>query len=309
MAAVVAEQTTLAPRTRAFQLLGNGSMSSATMQRAMLAVQASKGVRGAAERFASVDDLPPIVEHGFLDLDLAALRTYAQQAGLNVAVPTNADALLAATAMENQASARVDAATDPAVALVAAIYDDYAAWASAMAGLNARSQAVARDLGRARFAAYGASVPPDATFSLRFTDGVVSGYAYNGTIAPPFTTLNGLYDRHASFGVGVAAGEDYPWKLPQRWVAAKSRVRTDTPLNFTSTSDTIGGNSGSPAVNRNLELVGLNFDRTIEGMTRDYLYWAGRGRNVMVDVRAIEETLQNVYGATALLTELRAARR
>lgn len=309
MAAVVAEQTALAPKTRAYQILTNPSMTSATMQRAIAAVQASKGLRGAADRFAGIDDLPPIVERGFLDLELATLRDYAARSGLALTVPASADALLTATAMESKATARVDAATDPAVAFVASFYDDLAGWASAMSGLNARSQTIARDLGRARFAAYGASVPPDATFSLRFTDGVVSGYSYNGTLAPPFTTLNGLYDRHASFGVGVPAGEDYPWKLPQRWIAAKRRVRTDTPLNFTSTSDTIGGNSGSPAVNRSLELVGLNFDRTIEGMTRDYLYWAGRGRNVMVDVRAIEETLQNVYGATALLTELRAARR
>ena len=90
-------------------------------------------------------------------------------------------------------------------------------------------------------------------------------------------------------------------------MAVQDRVQKNTPLNFVSTSDTIGGNSGSPAVNVALELVGLNFDRTIEGMTRDYLYWAGRGRNVMVDVRAIQETLRSVYGATALLNELQRA--
>ncbi len=313
VAEVVAEQQALAPRTRAFQLLGNGGLGSATMARALAAVQASRGVRGAAERFARVADRPAIVERGFLQAELDALRAYAAETGrtipgLTTPAQATADALLAASAFETGATATVDAATDPAVALVAALYDDHATWQSAMAGLSGREQGLARDLGRARFAAYGASVPPDATFSLRFTDGVVSGYAYNGTLAPPFTTINGLYDRHASFSVGVPAGEDHPWKLPQRWIAAKDAVDTDTPLNFTSTSDTIGGNSGSPVVNRDLELIGLNFDRTIEGMTRDYLYWAGRGRNVMVDVRAIRETLGSVYGATGLLDELRAAR-
>src|SRR5690606_30528173 len=147
---------------------------------------------------------------------------------------------------------------------------------SAAAGLGAQEGALAQGLGRARFAAYGNTVPPDATFSLRFTDGVVRGYDYNGTFAAPFTTLFGLFDHYYSYceaagGIAMAGGA-CDWALPERWLEAQDDLDLSTPVNFVSTSDTIGGNSGSPAVNEDLELVGLNFDRTIEGLARDYLY-------------------------------------
>ena len=306
LATVVAEQRALAPQTRGYQLLFNPRFGSATLRRALAAVQSAKGDTRAAARFAAVDDLDPLVEQGYLAAELAEVRAYATATNKPWTIPDAAD-LVRTSGLDTKATANLGAATDPAAALVASMYDDYAAWQSGMAGLSAREQGLARALGTARYAAYGSSVPPDATFSLRFTDGLVQGYAYNGTTAPPFTTLNGLFDRSASFSAALGTPEDHPWKLPQRWVAAQDRVKTDTPLNFVSTSDTIGGNSGSPVVNVDLELVGLNFDRTIEGMTRDYLYWAGRGRNVMVDVRAIQETLGSVYGATTLLAELRRA--
>ncbi|MBE2187575.1 MAG: S46 family peptidase [Rhodothermales bacterium] len=305
--AVVQEQRALAVQARAYQLLFHPAYGSATMRRALAVVQASKGDARAADRFAAVADRPAMVEAGFLAAELADLNAYAAATGKGWAIP-DAAALVAASNLDVQAGATLSATDDPAAQLVAAIYDDYAAWQRAASGLSARESALARELGAARYAAYGSSVPPDATFSLRFTDGLVQGYPYNGTLAPPTTTLNGLYDRHASYNATFGVGQDHAWKLPERWVAAQDRVRKDTPLNFVSTSDTIGGNSGSPAVNVDLELVGLNFDRTIEGMTRDYLYWAGRGRNVMVDVRAIQESLRSVYGATALLAELERAR-
>ena len=94
------------------------------------------------------------------------------------------------------------------------------------------------------------------------------------------------------------------WQLPQRWIDAEPRLDLSTPVNFTSTSDTIGGNSGSPVVNRSLELVGLNFDRTIEGLVRDYLYAPERGRNVMVDTRFVVEALRTVYRMDGLAAEL-----
>ncbi len=105
---------------------------------------------------------------------------------------------------------------------------------------------------------YGRAIPPDGTFSPRITDGVVRGYEYNGTLAPPYTTFFGLYDRYRSHG------PDSEWDLPERWRTPPEGLDLSTPLNFCSTADTYGGNSGSPAVTPALELVGLNFDPTID---------------------------------------------
>ena len=149
-----------------------------------------------------------------------------------------------------------------------------------------------------RFAVYGRSVPPDGTFSPRITDGRVRGYEYNGTLAPPYTTFYGLYDRHISNPGNVE------WALPPRWREPPPGLDLGTPLNFVSTADTYGGNSGSPAVTADQALVGLNFDRNIQGLSRDFIYLPERGRNVMVDVRAIRAALDQVYDADRIVQEL-----
>ena len=181
-------------------------------------------------------------------------------------------------------------------------FDFHPDWQQRMAALTTRENDLESQLGRARYEVYGVAVPPDATFSLRFSDGVVRGYPYNGTIAPPFTTFYGVYDHYHSYG------PDTPWRLPAKWLPVPPSLDLSTKLNFPATSDTIGGNSGSPMVNRDLELVGLNFDRTIEGLLRDYIYLPNRGRNVAVDARAILEALDAVYDMDALVAELQAGR-
>ena len=242
--------------------------------------------------------LPDPVERGFLTAEVEALRGYYEETG--EPLPT---ALAGATAEE--AARRLLADEDAAVALVREIEPAIAEFRSAAAGLGAAERETARRLGRERYETYGAAVPPDATFSLRFTDGVVTGYPYNGTVAPPMTTLFGMFDRYHSFCTsGRETAGVCDWALPERWLEAQDRLDLSTPVNFTSTSDTIGGNSGSPAVTRDLDLVGLNFDRTIEGLVRDYLYAPERGRNVMVDTRLVLEALQSVYGLDGLLAEL-----
>ena len=149
---------------------------------------------------------------------------------------------------------------------------------------------------------YGPSIPPDGSSSPRIADGVVQGYEYNGSLAPVNTTFFGVYDRNRSFGNGS------DWELPYRWRTPPAGLDLGTSLNFVSTADTYGGNSGSPAVTKDLRVVGLNFDRNINALVRDYIYLPERGRNVMVDVRAIQAALGAVYHADRIVLELVAGR-
>ena len=187
---------------------------------------------------------------------------------------------------------------DPALRALEAYQTQVASFQPAWQTLIARESELNAQLGRARFEIYGTSIPPDATSSPRITDGVVLPYEYNGTMAPVYTTFFGMYDRNRSFG------QNSEWALPARWLKPAPGLELATPLNFISTADTYGGNSGSPAVTRDLELVGLNFDRNINGLSRDYVYLPEKGRNIMVDVRAVAESLRSVYSASRILNEL-----
>jgi hypothetical protein len=153
-------------------------------------------------------------------------------------------------------------------------------------------------LGRALFAVYGTDVPPDATFSLRIADGVVENYEYNGTVAPINTTFYGLYDHYYSYGPGS------DWDLPARWVSPPAGFDLSTPLNFVSSADIIGGNSGSPVINQDLQAVGLIFDGNIESLPGDFIYQPKENRSVAVDVRGILEALEKVYQADRIVQEL-----
>jgi hypothetical protein len=153
-------------------------------------------------------------------------------------------------------------------------------------------------LGKARFLVYGKDAYPDATFTLRLSYGTVTGYPYNGTVAPPFTTFYGLYDRAASFS------DKPPFDLTPKEEAGQSKLDLSTPLDFVSTGDIIGGNSGSPVVNRDGELVGLIFDGNIESMAGDFVYDGTKNRAVAVHSAGMIEGLRKLYGAGALADEL-----
>jgi len=152
--------------------------------------------------------------------------------------------------------------------------------------------------GKARFATYGKTTYPDATFTLRLSYGQVLGYPMNGTKAPYKTTYYGLYDRAASF--------DYkgPFELPKRYVDGKDKLDLTTPVNFVTTNDIIGGNSGSPVVNRNGEIVGLVFDGNIESLVGDFVFDITANRTVAVHTGAMTEALTKLYGAQRLVDEL-----
>jgi hypothetical protein len=148
------------------------------------------------------------------------------------------------------------------------------------------------------FATQGTSTYPDATFTLRLSFGPVKGYVENGKKVPPWTTLGGAFQHEAAHG-----GKE-PWKLPKRWHDRKDRLDLDTPFNFVCTADIIGGNSGSPVINRAGELVGLIFDGNIQSLTADYLYEDETSRAVSVHSSAIREALRKVYDAGDLADEL-----
>jgi hypothetical protein len=155
----------------------------------------------------------------------------------------------------------------------------------------------------ARFAAYGKTVYPDATFTLRLGFGRAVGYEEDTTLVPWKTTFYGLYDRAVSFG------NKAPYDLPSRWEKGRTLLDLATPLNFVYTADTIGGNSGSPIVNRKGELVGLNFDSNRQKLPNRYLYVdeAEGSRAIAVHSSAIIEALGKVYGAAGLVREITAS--
>jgi hypothetical protein len=159
-------------------------------------------------------------------------------------------------------------------------------------------QRAGEKLGKARFAVYGKSASPDATFTLRLSYGQVKGYAMNGTKAPAKTTFYGLYDRAASFDFKP------PFNLPARYVEGKQQLDLATPVDFVTTNDIIGGNSGSPVINRDGDIVGLIFDGNIESLVGDFVYSIESNRAVAVHTAAMTEALRKLYDAAGLLNEL-----
>lgn len=157
-------------------------------------------------------------------------------------------------------------------------------------------------IAEARFRVAGDKTYPDATFTLRLSFGQVLPYEENGTEVPAFTQMGGIFARSAE------RKNAYPFALPKSWVAAKDKLNFATPYNFVATCDIIGGNSGSPVVNRAGEVVGLIFDGNIQSLVGDVAYTEAQARAVSVDSRAMIEALRKIYGAGALADELTAAK-
>jgi hypothetical protein len=153
-------------------------------------------------------------------------------------------------------------------------------------------------IANARFAVYGSSVYPDATFTLRLAFGEVKGYTQAGEKIPWDTTLGGTYTHAADHD------NKYPFELPKIWDERKSQLNLSTPFNFVSTADIIGGNSGSPVINRQGELVGIIFDGNIQSLVLDYIYTDQEARAVAVHSAGILEALRKVYVANRLVSEL-----
>ncbi len=198
-----------------------------------------------------------------------------------------------------QKGGNIGQTNDPAIQLVAGFMPSFLAANQKLPQLNAALTAQRSRLARMMYDIYGTTIPPDATFSLRISDGLVKGYDYNGTKAPAMTNFYGLYELNNSFG------QNSEWKLPARWLAAKQTPEfLKTPLNFVSTNDIIGGNSGSPMINKNGEAIGLIFDGNIESLSGDYIYLPEFNRTVSVHAGGIMAALKHVYKAKRIAAEL-----
>jgi len=219
-----------------------------------------------------------------------------------------AKALIAGTKLEDVAvrtklyeggKAAVEASMDPLIALMRNVDSEARA---VRKRFDDEVDAVARrdgaTIARARFAQTGFTQPPDATFTLRLSYGTVKGYEENGKKIPYFTTIGGAF-QHAE-----EHGSKPPFNLAGSWLKMKSKLNLETPLNYVSTADIIGGNSGSPTVNRAGEAVGIIFDGNIQSLVLDLYYTDREARAVHVDSRGILEALRNIYGADALANEL-----
>jgi hypothetical protein len=152
------------------------------------------------------------------------------------------------------------------------------------------------DIAAATFAVYGTSSYPDATFTLRLSYGSVKGYREGGKNIAPVTRFDGVFER----ATGV-----YPFNLPQSWIAARARLDPKTPFNFATTNDIIGGNSGSPVIDRAGEVVGLIFDGNIHSLGAGFGYDGDKNRAIAVNVGALREALARVYHADRIVEELR----
>jgi len=198
----------------------------------------------------------------------------------------------------NMSPTELSALGDPLIDLASSLLRASRVVAGSWSSVVEREAAQSARFADAVFAAFGTNIPPDATFTLRISDGVVARYPYNGTIAPPVTTLHGLYARSAEFG------NEEPWTLPAKWLEARSRMDLSTPLNFVSTNDITGGNSGSPLIDRDGRLVGIAFDGNVESLPNEFVFAAPNGRTVSVHSAGIIEILRGVYGAEGLVGEL-----
>ena len=193
--------------------------------------------------------------------------------------------------------AAIDASSDPMIALARLVDPDFRAIRkdyedNVLAPLNKAHGAIAR----ARFKIYGTSIYPDATFTMRISYGAVKGYWQNGKFIEPMTRMGGLFER--------ATGSS-PYKLPESWIDARPVLNMDQPMNFVTTNDIIGGNSGSPVLNKAGEIVGLIFDGNIQSLGGDFGFDPAANRAVAVNVGALREALTKVYHADRIAAELK----
>ncbi len=200
-------------------------------------------------------------------------------------------------------AAAVTAAKDPMIELARLIDGDARSIRKLLDAQDEIKQQAHAAIARARFALDGTGSYPDATFTLRLAFGPVKGYEEDGHKVPALTTFGGLFERAASMN------NRPPFDLPPRWIKKKDALNASTPFNFVSTADIIGGNSGSPVVNRAGEFVGIIFDGNLQSLVLDFVYEDVVARALSVHSSAILEALNKVYGARDLAREIQSGHR
>jgi Peptidase S46 len=201
----------------------------------------------------------------------------------------------------NGGQAAINASDDPMIRFAIVIDPDLRAIRKEYeAKVDAPTRASAERIAKLRFAIYGTSIDPDATFTARLNYGTVEGFDdAQGRHVQPYTTLGGLFER---------ANGAPPFVLPRRWLDAKGKLNLSTPMNLSTTNDIIGGNSGSPLIDQNGDVVGLIFDGNIFSLGGDYAYDPVSNRAVAVDSRALLEGLRHVYHIDRIIDEIESTR-
>lgn len=194
--------------------------------------------------------------------------------------------------------AAVVKSTDPLVVMARGLEEEYRRLRAINDELDEMERQAYAKITEAKFAIEGDSVYPDATFSLRLAYGPIKGYQTNGQSIPSHTSMAGAFEHEKSHGAAD------PWVLPKSWHASKEKMKGDTPLNFVCTADIIGGNSGSPVVDKDGEMIGIIFDGNIESLTADFYYTDKVGRAVAVHIAGVLEALRTVYGAGSIADQM-----
>jgi hypothetical protein len=195
--------------------------------------------------------------------------------------------------------AAIDSSTDPLIVLMRSVDAEARAVRKRFEDeVDSVEQSEGPKIAQARFSELGFSEPPDATSTLRLSYGTVKGYIENAKPVPYFTDIRGAFqyaDEH---------GNKPPYKLPESWIGARNKIAIGTPLDFVSTADVLGGNSGSPVLNKSGEIVGVVFDGNSQALASNFVYSDEAARAVSVDARAIAEALRKIYDASELADEL-----
>jgi hypothetical protein len=309
-----------------FLALGSTEFESVTLHRALLAFQYASALRQALpirtrsallDQIRAIPDRPGELEEALIRDRLEGfVEAFGADSPLALEVlegrsPEGAAAYLRQSSVFTDsagAAAVVESGSipmdDPALRVVQAYLPSLSRFEQLRSQTDAEEVALAEQLGRAHHAVHGARLSPDASFSPRFSDGIVRGYSDAGELAPPFTTFQGLFDRHNANRDRYAPPSASPWHLPERWLDRYEALDLSTPLNFATTADFSGGSSGSPVVDRDLELVGVVFDGNRQSLPGSYIHLSEQSRAVSVDVRAILESLRVIYEMERLVTEL-----
>jgi hypothetical protein len=222
-----------------------------------------------------------------------------QEAARSIVSATKLDDVAFRKQLYQGGEAAIQSSTDPLIVVMRAIDADARLARKRYENeVDSVERAEGAKIAQAIFSEYGFTEPPDATSTLRLSYGVVKGYEENGKKIPYFTTMGGAFQHAAEHG------SQPPYQLPGSWTDAKAELTLSAPLNFVSTADVLGGNSGSPIVNKSGEVVGAIFDVNSQGLASNFEYSGEAGRAVSVDIRAIQEALQKIYKTTALTAEL-----